>query len=126
MAGETRESPVDDNQLLEKDLVQVARLALAGGGHETTPVLRRMARRYRQSRPEVSSALIELLRESPLRGAGVQIAPAAQPIDSDSRLSLVREEYPVNIQVDPILSAEAQAALSQLAHEHSDPSRLLN
>jgi SpoVK/Ycf46/Vps4 family AAA+-type ATPase len=126
MTGETRRSPVDDNEQLGKDLVQVARLALAGGGHETTPVLRRMARRYRQSRPEVSSALIELLRESPLRSAGAQVAPVAQPIDNDSRLPLVREEYPVIITINPILSTEAEAALKQLAHEHSDPSRLLN
>jgi ATPase family associated with various cellular activities (AAA) len=126
MVGDTSESPVDDIELLARDLVQVARLALAGGGHETSPVLRRMARRYRQSRPEVSSALIELLRDSPIRGAGTPAAAVAQPIDNDSRLPLVREEYPVVIPVDPILSPDAEAALQQLAHEHSDPSRLLN
>jgi SpoVK/Ycf46/Vps4 family AAA+-type ATPase len=74
----------------------------------------------------VSSALIELLRESPVRSASAQVTPVAQPIDNDSRLPLVREEYPVAIQVDPILPAEAEAALKELAHEHSDPSRLLN
>jgi len=84
-----------------------------------------MARKYRESRPEVSSALIELLRDSPVRGVTAQATPVAQPVDNDSRLPLVREEYPVVIQVDPILAPDAKAALQQLAQEHSDPSRLL-
>ena len=125
MVGDIRETQVDDSDLLVTDLVQVARLALAGGGHDTPPVIRRMARRYRQSRPEITSALIELLRESPVRAVSTKVAPVTQPIDNDSRLPLVREEYPVVIPVDPILSSDVEAALNQLAQEHSNPSRLL-
>ena len=65
MISNARDPGVDENDALAKDLVQVARLALAGGGHETSPALRRMARRYRESRPEIASALIERSRKVP-------------------------------------------------------------
>lgn len=125
MASNVSDTDLDEFDALARDLVHVARLAVAGGGHETTPVLRRIARRYRQSRPEMASALIELLRENPIRAAGTKMNPVTQPVDNDSRLPLVREEYPVVIAVDPILRTDAQAALYQLVHEHSDPARLL-
>ncbi len=125
MISNVSDSGLDETDALARDLVQVARLALAGGGHETSPVLRRIARRYRESRPDIASALIELLRESPIRAAGTKMNPVTQPVDNDSRLPLVREEYPVVIAVDPILGTDAQAALHQLAREHSDPARLL-
>jgi SpoVK/Ycf46/Vps4 family AAA+-type ATPase len=125
MISNASDAGMDELDVLAKDLVQVARLALAGGGHETSPVLRRMARRYRESRPEIAAALVELLRESPVRAVGTKMNPVTQPVDNDSRLPLVREEYPVVIPVDPILGRDAQAALHQLAHEHSDPARLL-
>src|SRR5450755_791799 len=125
MVSDVNGSGLDEVDALARDLVQVARLALSGGGHETSPVLRRIARRYRESRPEITSALIELLRESPVRSVGTRMTSVTQPVDNDSRLPLVREEYPVVISVDPILGPEAQAALYQLAREHSDPTRLL-
>lgn len=125
MANEVIGRSADELETVARDLVQVARLALAGGGHETTPVLRRLARKYRDSHPAVASALIDLLRDSPVRAVGTAITPATQPTDTDSQLPLVREEYPVVLAVDPILSADVQATLHQLAQEHSDPSRLL-
>jgi SpoVK/Ycf46/Vps4 family AAA+-type ATPase len=53
------------------------------------------------------------------------MASVTQPVDNDSRLPLVREEYPVVLSADLILSPEGKAALHQLAREHSDPTRLL-
>jgi SpoVK/Ycf46/Vps4 family AAA+-type ATPase len=125
MVSEVSGSQLEEIDILARDLVQVARLALSGGGHEASPVLRRIARKYRESRPEITSALIELLRESPIRSTGTRMASVAQPVDNDSRLPLVREEYPVVLSVDPILGTEAQMALNQIAREHSDPTRLL-
>jgi MoxR-like ATPase len=125
MVNEGTGDQVDDLAIVTQDLVQVARLALAAGGHEAQPVLRRIARKYRTSHPAVASALIDLLRDSPMRAVGTSVAPVARPTDTDSRLPLVREEYPVVLAVDPILSADVQAPLHQLAREHADPSRLL-
>src|SRR5450432_914886 len=115
MASEVMNMTADELETVTRDLVQVARLALAGGGHETTPVLRRLARKYRDSHPAMASALIELLRDSPVRAAGTLMTPVPQPTDTDSRLPLVREEYPVVLAVDPILSTDVHAALQQLA-----------
>jgi SpoVK/Ycf46/Vps4 family AAA+-type ATPase len=125
MVNEVADKVADDLEAVTQDLVQVARLALAGGGHEATPVLRRLARKYRVSHPAVASALIDLLRDNPVRAVSTPVAPVTRPTDTDSRLPLVREEYPVVLAVDPILPADVQAALHQIALEHSDPSRLL-
>jgi SpoVK/Ycf46/Vps4 family AAA+-type ATPase len=50
----------------------------------------------------------------------------AQPVDGDSRLALVREEYPVVLNVEPILSPGPTTLVRQLEVEHKDPARLLN
>lgn len=111
--------------MLEVDLVQVARAALAAGAPDVTPLLRRMARRYRVSRPTLAAALIGLLRETPTRGGAAALAPAVQPVDNESRLALVREEDPVVMTVAPVLLPEIDLALTQLVTEHRFPERLL-
>jgi SpoVK/Ycf46/Vps4 family AAA+-type ATPase len=107
------------------DFVQLARLALATGGMETTPIVRRLARRYRSSHPELAQELVSLLRASPTRGVGRAASNIAQPLDNESRLPLVRVEDPVVLPVDPILQPEVFAVLNQLAEEYREPDRLL-
>lgn len=48
-----------------------------------------------------------------------------QPVDNESRITLVREEDPVVMTVDPVLLPEIRQALTQLVVEHSHPERLL-
>jgi SpoVK/Ycf46/Vps4 family AAA+-type ATPase len=107
------------------DFVQLARLALATGGMETTPIVRRLARRYRSSHPELAQELVSLLRASPTRGVGRAASNTVQPVDNESRLPLVRVEDPVVLPVDPILQPEVFAVLNQLAQEYKEPDRLL-
>jgi len=117
------DKPADED--LVSDIVKIARLALATGGVEVVPLLRSLSRSYRATRPELASELVSLLRKSPLRAVG--LAPmTSQPVDNESRLSLIREEYPVILSVDPILQAETRAILMQLVQEHAEPARLLN
>lgn len=116
----------DQEREIHADLVQVARSALATGAPQATPLLRRMARRYRESRPELATALIGLLRETPTRGATAALAPVIQPVDNESRITLVREEDPVVMTVAPVLLPEIRQALSQLVVEHTHPERLLD
>ncbi|MGY5884163.1 AAA family ATPase [Modestobacter lacusdianchii] len=113
---------VDQQDQVAQDLVQLARAAVAANNVEMTPLLRRLARRYRSSRPELADALVQLLRGSATRGAAVTAVP--DPVDRDSRLSLVKQEYPVVLASEPVMQPEVQAALSQLAHEHLEPGRL--
>lgn len=117
--------PVDQGSDISGDFVQLARLALATGGMETTPMVRRLARRYRSSHPELSQDLVSLLRATPTRGVGRAASNIAQPVDNESRLPLVRVEDPVVLPVDPILQPEVFAVLNQLVQEYREPDRLL-
>jgi SpoVK/Ycf46/Vps4 family AAA+-type ATPase len=116
---------MEDEVDLDGDLVQLARVALAAGGHQATPFVRRLARRYRGTRPALATALVGLLRESPARGAATAVTAVSKPVDNESRLTLVREEDPVVLTVNPILQPEVLEGLEQLAQEHRDPTRLI-
>lgn len=116
--------PLEEISSITSDLVHLARVALSSGGPEVQVAVRRLARRYRDVRPELAAGLINLLRDSPLRGTvnGNQIT---QPVDNDSRLPLVREEYPVSLGVSPILTADTRQKLTQLEQEHQSATELL-
>ncbi|GAB3393357.1 hypothetical protein GCM10027568_22300 [Humibacter soli] len=100
------------------------RLAAAGNASGAHALLRRLARKYKSSAPNFARAIVETLRDGPLRavGSGVSID---QPIDADSRLPLVREEDPVVIANEPILDEGVAAALQQITDEHHSRERLL-
>lgn len=117
---------VKDQQDLYVAIVQLARLALAASGPQTTPLVRRMARLYRDSRPDLAAALISLLRADPLRSTRSAGTPLSQPVDDGSRLPLIRVEDPVVLGFDPILPPSLLAILEQIVEEHRDPGRLLD
>lgn len=112
----------EEDDQIAKDLVQLARAAVAANSVEMTPLLRRLARRYRSSRPDLAAAIVQLLRGSATRGSTVSANPS--PVDRESRLSLVRQEFPVVLGSEPVMQPEVQSVLSQLAQEHLEPSRL--
>lgn len=125
MAGERRAN-VDDERELYDTIVQLGEISLARGGHQATPILRRLARRNRTSRPELAAAIVNLLRETPMRAvAAAAGGTVARPVDNESRLPLVREEDPVVLAHEPILRAATFTALEQLVLEHGEPGRLL-
>ncbi|WP_460571426.1 AAA family ATPase [Humibacter soli] len=115
---------MEDSAIQESDVVQVMRLAAAGNASGAHALLRRLARKYKSSAPNFARAIVETLRDGPLRavGSGVSID---QPIDADSRLPLVREEDPVVIANEPILDEGVAAALQQITDEHHSRERLL-
>ena len=115
----------DQNDTFEEDFVLLAKTALAAGSLQSTPLLRKLARRYRDTRPTLASALIGLLRDNPVRSAATNVVPAVQPVDNESRLPLVRIEDPVILAVKPVLAQTVLATLDQLVLEHAEPSRLL-
>ncbi len=120
-----QEGKTDEEIGLCEDLVQVARAALATGSPDVTPLLRRLARSYRATRPPLATALISLLRETPMRGGGLATSVSAQPVDKESHLPLVRVEDPVVASVTPILPDGLRTALDQLVREHREPGLLL-
>lgn len=117
---------MDELQEKGKDLVQLARLALAGRPQDIQTYIQRMARKYQKLAPELGGQLKELVqqaptRQSPLRSEGV----AAIPVDQDSRLQLLRYEPPGNLEVEPIWLDENRDQLEQIASEHRRFSDLL-
>lgn len=110
---------------LGADLVQIARTALSVANLEMTPLLRKLARRYRATHPDVARELVSMLRAAPMRSVGTAEGGLIKPVDSESRLPLVRVEDPVVLEVAPILQAEIRASLDDLLSEHLHPERLL-
>lgn len=125
MPTDHKASSADQTLHLEDDFVILARTALAADQLRATPVLRKIARRYRDSRPALSTSLIELLRTSPARGVATPVASTIQPVDKESRLPLVRVEDPVVVTVQPVHTPAIRATLEQLVAEHTDPGTLL-
>jgi len=111
-------SRVGESEQLIRELVQLARLALAGKNGDVQLFVRRLANRYKQEFPQVSNELGELVRRtrgasSILRGAVVD----AIPVDLDSRLQLARPEYPVYLDVEPHWPAAIRQSLQQIVIE---------
>lgn len=55
-----------DNKLSE-DFIQLARIALSGRPQDIQLVIHRVCKKYRSSMPEMTEALVSLIRESPTR-----------------------------------------------------------
>jgi SpoVK/Ycf46/Vps4 family AAA+-type ATPase len=108
------------------DLVQLARLSLTGRQQDVQVYVRRLAKRYQQSAPELSNALEQLLVESPTRSTPLRRETNAPvPVDMDSRLQLLRTENITELDVQPVFSVEAKRALDQIVDERESQDKLL-
>ena len=119
-------SAEDDPQIAE-DVFHLARLALAGRPQDIQLHVRRLAKRYRSQLPEVAERLQKLLREapsrsSPLRGSGD--GGATLPVDTDSRLELLRFEHVAELDAEPIFAPDLGAHLRQVVEERRGADRL--
>lgn len=116
----------DGNDPIETDLVRLARLAMRSDSHEVPAILRKISRSYRKDRPEMSAAIVDLLRESPTRSAAAASSTTlSQPVDAETRLRLVREENPVVLLTEPIFPTDVESSIQQLLAEHESPEVLL-
>lgn len=117
---------MDELQAKDKDLVQLARLALAGRPQDVQTYVTRMSRKYQKLAPELGEQLKELLklaptRQSPLRKEGV----ATIPVDRDSRLQLLRHEPHAQLDHEPIWTSVLSEQLNQIVSEHQRADSLL-
>ena len=109
---------MEDIEVRSEDLVHLARLALAGREQDTAMFLRRIARRYRDRSPDLAGELNLLLREAPTRSSPLRREAATPvPVDTDSRLALVRVENPPILAADPILDQRLAGRLHQIVDE---------
>jgi SpoVK/Ycf46/Vps4 family AAA+-type ATPase len=118
---------------VEKDLAQLARLALGEQVEDVRLFAARLVRKYRADKPDLAEQLDLYLRNKPARGRAPMrklSAPSksnqAMPIDDESRLSLLKafKEDPNSVQ--PLLSDELTETLNQLIQERRQSERLVS
>src|SRR5713226_8541170 len=109
---------MDEMKQLSENVVQLARLALAGRPQDIQVYIRRLAKQMRESFPEAAAGLSELLEQAPTRQSPLrnETMPAV-PVDLDSRLQLLRNEFPVLLDVEPIWGDEVKQHLEQVVGE---------
>jgi hypothetical protein len=107
------------------ELVHLSRLALTGRRQDIHMFVRRLSKRLRASKPEVSAQLDALLAHSPIRESPLRDGENdAVPRDADSRLKLLRPEYPVVLEVEPIWAENVRQPLEQVIAERTNQSAL--
>jgi SpoVK/Ycf46/Vps4 family AAA+-type ATPase len=109
---------VEDLQMKNEDLAQLARLALVGRHQDIQAYVQRLARRYRDSLPDLAEQLNTLLQESPTRQSPLRREVAApMPVDLESRLQLLRIDQHPSLEVEPIWEKPVSTALQQVVSE---------
>ena len=114
-----------NKKMLSENFLHLARVALSERTQDVQAFLYRIAK-SRDTDPEISKALIELLRKNPTRVSPLRDAgEVAVPVDMESRFQLVRlEEKPV-LAHEPVYTDEVRIALERLVQEREKISVLL-
>ncbi len=107
---------MEEIEKLKDEIATLARLALTSTRDDVELYIRRIARRAAKVDPQLAKKLEQSIG-SPGRSAVLRDA-AAVPVDSDSRLKLVRIDQPVSVEA-PILSSSTRERLEQLIAERS-------
>ena len=117
---------VDNSQNIAKDFVHLARLALTGRPQDVQLLVHRAIKRYRAVFPEMTDSLITLMRKSPTRASPLRRqSEVPLPVDTDSRLHLLRVENNVLFDHDLIVTPEIEQNLKQVLFERRNPHALL-
>src|SRR5262245_5776923 len=83
----------DNFKQIAGDFVHLARLALTGRAQDVQLLVHKAAKRYRSELPDLAESLSALLHEAPTRASPLRrMADAPLPVDTDSRLQLLRVE----------------------------------
>jgi hypothetical protein len=111
---------------INADFLQLARVALSGRTQDVQVVLRRAAKRYHASVPQLADALTALLHESPSLASPLRRqAEVPLPIDFDSRLQLMRVETEPTLDHEPIFAPSLAGSLAQIVEERRNPEALV-
>lgn len=126
MSAPMPDSTMTNDAAIDDALVHLARLAMSGRDQDVVLFVQRIARRLRHTHPEASEALTQVLREAPTRMSPLRSAsPAPMPVDTDSRLPLLRIERFDQGAAAPILAPKVRDALAQIVDERSHRDQLL-
>lgn len=123
---------LDESIVLEEDLAQLARLAIAGQHDDVRLFIARLVRKYRQGNPEFAERLDQFLRANRPERASTLLRKAlplnfeAQPlpVDGESRQSLLKR-FDDNVEeLHPLLNLELEQGFAQLIQERQQVKRL--
>lgn len=112
---------MDDCKELTGDFAQLTRLALSDQPEDVRLFVARLVRKYRGIRPDLADLMNTYLRSKPAR-AGTPMREANNkgqplPVDSESRLSLLKAYIDKPDLAKPLLSPDLDVTLSQLIKE---------
>ena len=114
-----------NKKMLSENFLHLARVALSERTQDVQAFLYRIAKR-RDTDPEISKALIELLRKSPTKSSPLRDAgEIAMPVDMESRFQLLRLEEKPLLAHEPVYTDEVRIALERLVREREKISVLL-
>ena len=115
------------DEILDGDekLFHLARVALAGRSREVALLVRRFARELRGSSPALAERLTALLRQMPPRGSPLRaVEPSAVPLDTDSRVPLLRLLRAPTPEAEPVYAESTWTPLRRIVGERRNADRL--
>ncbi|NLR98106.1 AAA family ATPase [Rhizobium sp. P38BS-XIX] len=111
---------------LEKDILNLARIALSGRPQDVLQMVHRMAKAHRENAPELATGLVELMREAPTQASPLRRqTEAVLPTDTDTRFSLLRIEETPTLDHEPVFSVEIGRSLDRIVDERTHLDALL-
>lgn len=116
-----------DKKTLEgkDEFLALARLALGERPQDVQLFLGKVARRYRMSEPDVASEINSILKNASGRSSALRRETAMPlPVDSDSRLHLIRLERPDPSMAAPVFSPQVARDIDALIRERQQAERL--
>ncbi|MEU2450251.1 ATP-binding protein [Streptomyces sp. NPDC012765] len=116
---------MDDQGMYDRDIVHLARVAMAGRPQDVQTLVQRLARRYQRSNAGLAESLRSLLQSAPHPDAPMRDHGNASPVplDGDSRQALIRTEQLGPVRT-PVLAPAVREQLEQLRDEHRMRDRL--
>jgi len=112
---------------MSEEFATLARLALSEKTRDVHLFIGKLARKYRSVDGEFAERLAALLRDTNNRSVGMRRELATPiPVDSDSRLHLIRVEEPRTGVVSPILSPDVGSKIKGMIRERTNIDLLQN
>ena len=109
---------MEGNSIFEEYIVHMARLALSGRQQDIKLFIQRFSKKLKPNYPDISNQLITILKERPSQRSPVRnLEMVNMPVDKDSRLNLMKFEYPIQLDITPIWAKNIEESFKQVIKE---------
>lgn len=116
---------MEESNILRDNFVHLARIALSDRQQDVHTFLHRIAKRTDD--PDLSAALVELLRKRPTRSSPLRRkAEMALPVDIDSRFQLLRVEERPELPHEPVYNDVVRETVLRLIEERRNVDALVD